>query len=385
MMSLKNKITFFLFLVSSTIMLAQTPGFNYQALILSNEEIQIPGTDVTTENTPLTNEAIILRFTISTEDVIEYSEEQEVTTDQFGMVSLIVGEGNSIDSSFSDIIWDGKLKYLKVELNVLSKNEGFLLLDNQKMLQLPNTTLETVNGGGYGNVKIINSLDELTPPFNTGDLVWIKNYGSNKNTTLLIWDGNNWTPVNEDYDNEDELGLVVVPNNSSRSAKFPNPIIGDNIWNKSCNCIQVFDGTEWISITTKASNGLMLKDGNVSLGGALTEATDITTSENKTLAIKGLKIENNENNNLVLVDKNTGVLKQTSIESIKSQSKEMVVLANDGQLEFSTPLNITSSDKINVYRNGINIDFTIINNKTIKLEAEAICYKDDKIRIVQNY
>ena len=76
------------------------------------------------------------------------------------------------------------------------------------------------------------------------------------------------------------------------------------------------------------------------------------------------------------------VLKKRALSSLVQRS-EVVLTAVDGQRLFPTPLPITSVAKIDVYRNGSRIDFIMINTTTIELEPEAICYKGDKIRIVQ--
>ncbi|PQJ73284.1 hypothetical protein [Polaribacter butkevichii] len=377
-MTFKNKILCLLFSLFSTIVLAQTPGFNYQALILNTEEIQIPGTDVSENSVPLGLEDIALRFTITNEAGVEYIEEHLITTDENGMVSVIVGEGDPISFTFQDIYWDGKIKYLNVELNVLSNNEGYVFLDSQKILYIPHPQY------GTANVFIVNSLNELEPPYKKGDLIWLTSYGDNNNPTLMIWNGTNWVPVNDDFDPTNELGLVVVADNTARATRFPNPVIGDQVWNENCGCIEVYNGAKWISLPADAKNGVY-KDGNtIKLGGSLTEPTAITTNPTNTLAIKGLQESTSNEDLLVVADKNTGVLKQKPISSI-TQQKQVVVFAVDGQLEFTTPLTITSVDKIDVYRNGVRIDFTAVNNTTIKLEPEAQCYQDDKIRIVQLY
>ncbi|WP_157663259.1 hypothetical protein [Polaribacter sp. SA4-12] len=377
-MKFVNKIELFFFLLTSTIVLGQTPGFNYQALILNNEEIQIPGTDVTTKNLPLDLEDITLRFTITNDAGIEYTEEHDIRTDENGMVSIIVGEGTPINFTFENINWDGKLKYLNVELNIISNNEGFVFLDSQKILYIPH------QNNGTGTIKIVNSLRELNPPYSKGTLIWITSFGANKNPTLLIWDDFNWVPVNEDYDDANELGLIVVANDIARSTKFKTPVIGNQVWNKTLKCIQVFDGSNWVSITTKALNGLH-KDGNtIKLGGHLIEPTELTTDQTNTLSIKGLQESVNKEDLIVVVDKNTGVLRQKPLLML-SQQKQVIIIATDGQLEFPIPLSITNTENIDVYRNGVLINFTAVNNSTIKLEPEAICYKNDKIRIVQLY
>ena len=277
-----NKILLFLFLLTNTIVLGQTPGFNYQALILNNEEIQIPGTDVSKNNTPLSLENISLRFTITNNAGIEYTEEHDIKTDENGLVSIIVGEGTPINFTFADINWDGKLKYLNVELNILNNNDGFVFLDSQKILYIPHQ-------------------------------------------------------INE-------------------------------------------NGTK----STIATNGLH-KDGDViKLGGHLIEPTEITTDNTNTLAIKGLQESVNDEDLIVVVNKNTGILSQKKLVAIPQQ-KQVIIFATDGQLEFSTPLEYNNIDNLNVYRNGVHINITAIDSSTIKLEPEAMCYENDKIRIVQTY
>ena len=281
-MKFVNKIWIFFFLLTSTIVLGQTPGFNYQALILNNEEIQIPGTDVSKNSLPLSLEDITLRFTITNDAGIEYTEEHDIRTGENGMVSIIVGEGTPISFTFGDINWDGKLKYLNVELNIISNNEGFVFLDSQKILYIPH----------------------------------------------------------------------------QNNGKFTN--------------------------STIALNGLHKDGDTIKLGGNLIEPTEITTDQSSTLAIKGLQESVNKEDLVVVVDKNTGVLKQKSLLML-SQQKQVIIIATEGQLEFPIPLNITNTENIDVYRNGVLIDFTCLNNSTIKLEPEAMCYKNDKIRIVQLY
>ncbi|WP_158837962.1 hypothetical protein [Polaribacter sp. L3A8] len=384
-MKFLHNILLFLFLASSSIMLGQTPGFNYQALILNTEEIQIPGTNVSENSIPLGLEDVTLRFTITNEAGIEYIEEHTITTDKNGMVSVIVGEGTPVNYTFSNINWDGKLKYLNVELNILNNNQGFVFLDSQKILYIPQPTNGNGNGTGTGNIKIVNSLGSLTQPYTLGELIWLTDFGTHRNPTLMIWDGTNWLPVNDDFDPANEFGLIVVNNDNTRDTQFKNPVIGDQVWNQTCGCIEVFDGLNWVSSkNTDALNGLYTDGNSIKLGGNLTEPTIITTSDTNTLTIDGLEESTNIDDKLVVIDKNTGVLKQKSISSF-TQKKQVIVFAVDGQLEFTTPLAITSVDKIDVYRNGVRIDFTAVNNTTIKLEPEAQCYQDDKIRIVQLY
>lgn len=374
-----HKIWLLLFLLGTATLSAQTPGFNYQALILNTEDIQIPGTNVGESSVPLGLEEVTLRFTITDEDGVEYIEEHTIITDENGMVSLIVGEGTPTTNNFDDIDWNGKLKYLNVELNVIGNNKGFIFLDTQKILYIPHPTKGA-------NVKIVDITGSLPSDNKIGDLVWLENYDGKENPTLMIWNGSQWLPVTKDFDPKNELGLIVAADDADRDNQYTTPKNGDQVWNQSCNCIQIFNGNNWVENKANivANNGLT-KNGNIiKLGGTLTEPTIITADPTNTLALKGLEESSNNEDQVVLVDKNTGVVKQKALSSI-TQQKQVIIMATDGQLEFNTPLNITNIDKIDVYRNGARIDFTAVNNTTIKLEPEAQCYQNDKIRIVQLY
>lgn len=255
-----TKILILLLSVStSALVFGQTPGFNYQALILNTEDVEIPGTDITENNIPLSTEAIALRFTITDLDIIEYVEEHKVTTDKNGMISVIVGAGSPITSTFDQIDWNGKPKYVEVEIDILSKNKGFEFLDSQKLLYIPQP---------------------------------------------------------------------------------------------------------------------------MKLGGRLAEPTKITTSVTNTLSIEGLTPSHLIDDEIVMVEKETGILRRKSVSSF-IRREEAIWFAEDYQSQFTTPNPINNPAKLDVYRNGIQIDFTVIDATTIELET--ICYANDKIRIVQLY
>lgn len=107
----------------------------------------------------------------------------------------------------------------------------------------------------------------------------------------------------------------------------------------------------------------------------------VTTIEN-TLAIQGLKESNATQNQVLTINPVTGIL---SSASFLSTTEENVVSykATDGQVLFTTPAPITNSNRINVYRNGIRINVSVIDINTIKLETAASCYLNDEVKIIQ--
>lgn len=138
------------------------------------------------------------------------------------------------------------------------------------------------------------------------------------------------------------------------------------------------------NVLATVNNGLTSANGNTRLGGALEIPTIITTTTTNTLAIKGLETGDMSRDELVVIDPTTGVLKKVAAPSLV-QEKQNLIIANDGQIQFTPPLPIDNPEKINVYRNGVKIDFTMINVTTIQLESGVVCYQNDEIRIVQFY
>jgi len=165
-----KKIILFLFLLVSSFLHGQTQGLNYQAVILNTSEIEIPGTNVKENQVPLGLEDITFRFSVSNKDEIEYIEEQTVTTDASGMVSLIVGEGTPISATFQDIVWDGKLKYLNIEIDILNNNDGFIFLDTQKILYIPTPIANSITSTEQFVVNAVDGQLLFTTPLPITDI-----------------------------------------------------------------------------------------------------------------------------------------------------------------------------------------------------------------------
>ncbi|MDC0380635.1 hypothetical protein OAM52_03080 [Flavobacteriaceae bacterium] len=188
------------------------------------------------------------------------------------------------------------------------------------------------------------------------------------------WDGAKWNRLG----NEPE----IFTGNGAPTTNNPNSPSAGNIYvDEATGAIYTFDGTTWVNQSIGAKNGLSIKNNEIILGGPLTEPTTITTTNTNTLAIAGLE-NDPQPQEIVVVDPQTGTLKKTPVSNL---FKEEVVLhiAQDGQLQFQTPLTISDPKKVNVYRNGVRIDFTTISATAIEIEQGAKCYKDDEIRIVQ--
>lgn len=223
------------------------------------------------------------------------------------------------------------------------------------------------------NVKVTTSLNAPINN-NVGDF-WIND---SLNNLTSIWDGSNWVSI----DNNPRKGNGT-PNNTNA----PNPIAGDIYVDTNTGAIYAYNGTSWVNSNAgiTANNGLLISSTNtIQLGGVLIKPTTITTDITNTLAIAGLQTGNTNTDDIVTIDKTSGELKKITASNL-FREEVTEITANDNQLQFTPLITITDSKKVNVYRNGVRVDFTVINSNTIQLEANAKCYQGDQIRIIQFY
>lgn len=123
---MKRSVLLAIFMFTIIPLFAQTQGISYQAVIIDSTGQQIPGNNIS--GVILPNHDILIRFTIlDTVGGIDYQETQPATTDAFGMINLMIGQGTVTASSpttFRGIDWNGTMKYLKVDIS-LSRTEVF--------------------------------------------------------------------------------------------------------------------------------------------------------------------------------------------------------------------------------------------------------------------
>ena len=126
-------------------------GITYQAVILNPKGKELPGVD--NSRAPLVNKNICLRFKIvKGSSLLEYQETLATTTDEFGMVNVVIGTGTKTSgsaSNFATINWDGNPKNLVVELDTTANCSNFLEISNQPFTSVP-FALYAANSGTPG-------------------------------------------------------------------------------------------------------------------------------------------------------------------------------------------------------------------------------------------
>ncbi len=112
-----------------------------------------------------------------------------------------------------------------------------------------------------------------------------------------------------------------------------------------------------------------------------------TTAPTAALQVKGeLKVDTitagDRGTDNVLVAGTDGKVKSISASSfVAGAQKRTEVVTVNGQTIFNTPSAITDVNKIMMYRNGIQISFTVNNSSSII--SEIPCQAGDEIRIIQ--
>ena len=134
------KNLYFIFLLFVSVQLtAQTKGITYQAVIYNPSGESLPG--VNNPNAPMAEKSVCLQFSIlDASSQIEYQESISTTTDEFGMVNLVIGNGLQTDgyaTSFSNIAWSVDQKRLKVALDVAGQCFDFVDISIQKFEAVP--------------------------------------------------------------------------------------------------------------------------------------------------------------------------------------------------------------------------------------------------------
>lgn len=152
--------TAFMMLIS-VVVIAQAPaGINYQAIARDDDG------DI------LANRNISIRFTITdgSAGMVQYVERHAVTTNQFGLVTVIIGTGTQTSGEFEDITWAIISPWLRVEMDPNGGNQ-FVILGSSQLMSVPYAlyAASSPSSGGLGN----GSAPGNTPYWNGSS--WIVN------------------------------------------------------------------------------------------------------------------------------------------------------------------------------------------------------------------
>ena len=159
-----KKIILLLILLTSINIYSQTDGMSYQALIL-NPNLEMPGVNDSTNIYPNKNLEVVFSI-IDSEGSIEYRETHNTSTDNYGMINLIIGFGSSEIGSYNNISWDGSPKDLVVDIDL---GDGLVELSSQPLLFTPYAYHREIIA--TGNSDLLGTLDVGGDAFFASDVL----------------------------------------------------------------------------------------------------------------------------------------------------------------------------------------------------------------------
>lgn len=126
-------------LFSITHLFAQAPkGINYQGIARDNE------------GKPIASKTISVRISIlknSATGEVEYAEVHKRQTNQFGLFTLVIGQGTVETGSFAFVSWAVGNKWLQIELDP-EGNSTYLMAGSQQLMSVPYAFYSEYSGNG---------------------------------------------------------------------------------------------------------------------------------------------------------------------------------------------------------------------------------------------
>lgn len=136
----------------------------------------------------LSNDIVNIRFTIQNGNLeaspVLYSEEQNLVTNEFGLVNCFIGNGTALTGVITDVDWNTGERYLKVEANL---GLGYELMGIQQMVSVPFalsalTAVDAINSWSAEGNSNMNSANNFIGTVDTPTLAFRVN---NKKAGLI--------------------------------------------------------------------------------------------------------------------------------------------------------------------------------------------------------
>ena len=202
---MKLVLTIWLVLFGLASSLAQAPlGFNYQGIARQ------------ADGTPISNQTIGIRVSITegANGNSQFSEEHFPETNEFGLFTLVVGNGNG-SSTLNAVDWSGGNLWLQIELD--PDNSGnYILMGSQQLMSVPYALYAQQSGGGltsgYGleiiDGTIVNTYPDVPVSVSAGDNITVSGTYPNFKIESTATVG-----VDDDADPTNELQTIAKTGN----------------------------------------------------------------------------------------------------------------------------------------------------------------------------
>ena len=356
----KAKQVFFALLFGGMFMtVAQTPGIPYQAYIIDTNSGYIPGEQI---EVPLANASILLRFEIRDDKgEVEYVEEISARTDEFGMVSTVIGVGNGtpIMDTFDDINWNGKQKLLFTDIDMTGTGADFVDHDSMEIVYIPGPgggggveTITTLAYNGDGSYTYTNEDGATTtfsvPQHDSGDPNALGTAGNAGNLyvdestgDLYIHGGSSWVSLT--------LGGLLTGTGEPTDTDPANPAGGDIYVDESTGEIYTYNSTtnmwEKQSVVSEDDDNIIVEgsDGLAYLSAAelgIYTGVDAPTASNPTDTPEAGDVYVDETTGDIYTYINTEWIRQAEVNNV-TEAATVPTAPVEGDVWFDTTTNIS--------------------------------------------
>ena len=201
-------LTLLFFSLALSVSAQFTPqGFNYQSIIRDGA------------GSPLANQTITLLFSVRSgapNGPVAYSEKQTLSTNEFGLVNLVIGQGGSpLIGEFTNINWGGGAKYLTV--SVESTPNVFNEIGTSELMSVPYALYaqNTANGGGstgdnWGS-QTVQTNSTISGVGTAGNPIGLAQQNAQAGQ-VLKWNGTTWAPADDIISSGTNGGTVTQIN-----------------------------------------------------------------------------------------------------------------------------------------------------------------------------
>ena len=137
----------------SIIIKAQAPqGINYQAVAYDNT------------SQPVTNQTIGVRLSVldgGASGTVLYSETQTPNTDNTGLFSIVIGNGNVVSGTFAGINWGNGTKWLKTEIDIAGGN-NYVVMGSSQFMSVPYALYADKSGVGSSTFSMPDGFTNIS-------------------------------------------------------------------------------------------------------------------------------------------------------------------------------------------------------------------------------
>lgn len=198
---------------------------------------------------------------------IEWEETHNVVTDQFGLFSLVIGQGAptgvGIAATFGEVDWAAAAHFLRVEIDSPSAG-GFELMGTSELLSVPYALYAENSGNSFeADGDITNEL--ITDMYSSGGTLFVEEAGIVHELDLntLITDND---PANESVTEMEYIAsnnqLLLTESGTPYSSDLSDLEDGD--WHESVDLTSVSNTTQMVGIGTPTPNSTLHVNGSYS-------------------------------------------------------------------------------------------------------------------------